>query len=110
MSAGLRRLGAAGSSLITERKAIMTVLVTGAEGHVGALVLSELIAAGETVRATSRAPQPGQFPDGVEVVQLDLDDAVGLPAALAGVHKVFLYAHPRTAKQFAHAARAAGVE
>lgn len=88
----------------------MTILVTGARGHVGALVLSELMAAGETVRAASRAPQPGQFPDGVEVAQLDLDDAVGLPAALAGVRKVFLYAHPRTATQFAHAAREAGVE
>jgi len=88
----------------------MTILVTGARGHVGALVLSELMAAGETVRAASRALQPRQFPDGVEVVQLDLDDRVGLPAALAGVRKVFLYAHPRTATQFAHAAREAGVE
>jgi uncharacterized protein YbjT (DUF2867 family) len=88
----------------------MTILVTGARGHVGALVLSELMAAGETVRAASRALQPRQFPDGVEVVRLDLDDRVGLPAALAGVRKVFLYAHPRTARQFAHAAREAGVE
>ena len=31
-------------------------------------------------------------------------------AALAGVQKAFLYAHPRTATQFARAAREAGVE
>src|ERR1700678_2587060 len=69
----------------------MTVLVTGARGDVGAAVLAGLLAAGEPVRASSRAPRPGEFPDGVEVARADL---ASWPAALAGVRKVFLYAHP----------------
>jgi nucleoside-diphosphate-sugar epimerase len=39
----------------------MTVLVTGARGDVGGAVLAGL-AAGEPVRASSRAPRPGRIP------------------------------------------------
>lgn len=88
----------------------MTTLVTGARGHVGSAVLSGLLAAGETVRASSRNPEPGQLPDGVEVVRADLTEPASLPDALAGMRKVFLYAHPETAAEFATAAREAGVE
>ncbi|HEY0813959.1 MAG TPA: NAD(P)H-binding protein [Pseudonocardia sp.] len=88
----------------------MTILVTGARGHVGAAVLNELLAAGEAVRASSRDPRPGQLPDGVEVVRADLTEPESLPDALAGVRKVFLYAHPETAEEFAASARKAGVE
>src|SRR5690242_16412103 len=88
----------------------MTILVTGARGHVGAAVLNELVAAGAQVRASSRTPRPGDFPAGVEVVQVDLADPATLPQALAGVRKVFLYAHPETAAEFGAAARRAGVE
>jgi uncharacterized protein YbjT (DUF2867 family) len=88
----------------------VTILVTGARGHVGAAVLSGLLAAGARVRASSRAPKPGEFPGQAEVVQADLTDPATLPDALAGVRKVFLYAHPETAPEFAAAARKAGVE
>jgi uncharacterized protein YbjT (DUF2867 family) len=88
----------------------MTILVTGARGYVGGAVLSGLLAAGETVRASSRDPKPGEFPDGVEVVRADLTDPASLPAALAGVRKVFLYAQPEGAAEFASAARKAQVE
>lgn len=88
----------------------MTILVTGARGHVGAAVLSGLLAAGAPVRASSRTPEPGEFPEAAEVVRADLTDPATLPDALAGVRKVFLYAHPETAPQFAAAARDAGVE
>ena len=88
----------------------MTILVTGARGHVGGIVLSELLAAGEQVRASSRAPRAGEFPDAVDVVRADLIDPDSLPAALDGVHKVFLYAHPEGAAEFAAAAQKAGVE
>ena len=88
----------------------MTILVTGARGHVGGAVLTELLAAGERVRASSRDPRPGELPDGVEVVRADLTEPDSLPAALAGVRKVFLYAHPQRAVEFAAAARDAGVE
>jgi uncharacterized protein YbjT (DUF2867 family) len=88
----------------------MTILVTGARGEVGGAVLAGLAAAGEPVRASSRAPRPGEFPAGVEVARVDLTDPASWPAALAGVRKVFLYAHPESAAEFAAAARKAGVE
>lgn len=88
----------------------MTILVTGARGHVGAAVLDGLLAAGATVRASSRAPRPGEFPRGAEVVRADLADPSTFPEALADVRTVFLYAHPATATEFAAAARKAGVE
>ena len=88
----------------------MTILVTGARGQVGAAVLRGLLAAGSPVRASSRTPRPGEFPDGAEVVRADLDDPQTFPRALAGVRRVFLYARPATAPAFAAAARAAGVE
>ena len=67
----------------------MTVLVTGARGDVGGAVLAGLAAAGEPVRASSGAPRPREFPGGVEVARRP-----GRPGILAGVRKVFLYAHP----------------
>jgi uncharacterized protein YbjT (DUF2867 family) len=88
----------------------VTILVTGARGHVGGAVLAELLAAGQPVRASSRDPRSGELPEGVEVVRADLTDPASLPQALAGVRKVFLYAQPEFAEEFASAARAAGVE
>ena len=88
----------------------MTILVTGARGHVGAAVLRGLLSAGATVRASSRNPVDGELPDGVEAVRADLTDPESLPGALDGVRKVFLYARPEAAPAFAEAARAAGVE
>ena len=79
-------------------------------GDVGAAVLAGLLAAGEPVRASSRAPRPGEFTGGVEVARADLADLASWPTALAGVRKVFLYAHPEGAPEFAAAARKAGVE
>ncbi|WP_309146557.1 MULTISPECIES: NAD(P)H-binding protein [unclassified Curtobacterium] len=86
------------------------ILVTGASGNVGGAVLTTLIAAGAAVRASSRSPRPGQFSDEGEVVSLDLDAPETFPHALDGVDKVFLYARPETAADFAAAARDAGVE
>ncbi|MDQ0946494.1 uncharacterized protein YbjT (DUF2867 family) [Streptomyces phaeochromogenes] len=88
----------------------MTLLVTGARGNVGGAVLEALLAAGAPVRAMSRTPQYGQFPDTVEMVRADLTAPESFPQALRGVSKVFLYAHPVTALDFAAAARDMGVE
>ena len=44
------------------------------------------------------------------MARADLADPASWPAALACVRKVFLYAHPEGAAQFAAAAREAGVE
>ncbi len=59
----------------------MTVLVTGATGTVGRLVVEELLAAGQRVRALTRNPATAALPEGVEVVAGDL----ARPAELAGV-------------------------
>jgi uncharacterized protein YbjT (DUF2867 family) len=89
---------------------VMTILVIGARGHIGGAVLTELLAAGETVRASSRNPKPDDFPDGVEVVRADLTDPETFPELLNGVRKVFLYANSDQAVTFAAEARKAGVE
>ena len=88
----------------------MTILVTGASGHVGRAVLNQLLAAGADVRASSRDPRTAQLPAGVPVVAADLTRPETLPAALAGVTPVFLYAQPEAIDSFVQAAQAAGVE
>ena len=88
----------------------MTILVTGASGHVGGAVLDQLIAAGEEVRASSRNPDAAGLPPTVPVVLADLTHPETLPAALEGVTRVFLYAQPEGIDGFVHAAITAGVE
>ncbi len=68
----------------------MTVLVTGATGLVGSLVVEGLVAGGVPVRALTRSPEGGHFPDGVTPVGGDLLDVDALRAALAGVSTVFV--------------------
>jgi uncharacterized protein YbjT (DUF2867 family) len=87
----------------------MTVLVTGARGAVAREVVSQLLAAGERVRVGSAAGPPGGFASEVDSVRADLADPATLPAALAGVDKVFLYAEPAGIGGFVAAASAAGV-
>ena len=61
----------------------MTIVVTGATGNVGRPLVAELVAAGATVRAVSRAAQPTGFPSHVEVFGSAAD-------ALPGASAVFL--------------------
>ncbi|MER7003715.1 NAD(P)H-binding protein [Dactylosporangium sp. NPDC000555] len=86
------------------------ILVFGGGGQVGRAVVDELLAAGARVRATGRDPGRLTLPAGVETVRADLTDPESLPAALAGVRKVFLYAVPQGVDAFVAAARSAGVE
>ncbi len=68
----------------------MTILVTGATGRVGRLVVDQLLARGATVRALVRDPQKANFAAGVEVVQGDLLDIDSLRKAFQGVSALFL--------------------
>ncbi|HEY0811869.1 MAG TPA: NAD(P)H-binding protein [Pseudonocardia sp.] len=88
----------------------MTTLVIGARGAVGRHVLDQLLTAGEPVRASVRRRATAAFPEQVSVVEADLTRPDTLKAAVHGVQKVFLYAQPGSAADFADAACAAGVE
>jgi len=66
------------------------VLVTGATGGVGRLVVDELLRAGVSVRALTRRPEDAALPAGVEVVAGDLTVPASLDAALDGAAAVFL--------------------
>ena len=91
----------------TDRK---PTLVMGAQGSVGQYVLAELLDRQLPVRASTRRPQPGQFPAGVDVVTADLTDAASLVPAFDGVARVFLYANHDGVTGVIDSARAAGVE
>lgn len=66
----------------------MTILVTGATGTVGRHVVDRLVAAGRPARALTRNPETAGLPDGVDVVQGDLNRPGGL--SFDGVQGVFL--------------------
>jgi len=68
----------------------MTVLVTGATGRVGRMVVDLLADAGLPVRALTHRPEEAALPAGVEVVTGDLTVPESLDAALRGVDAVFL--------------------
>lgn len=87
----------------------MTVLVTGATGHVGRHVVDGLVAAGERVRAMSREPDSVPPRRGVEVVRGDLTDPAGLSTVLAGVDSLCLFPVPQTASAVLDRVRRAGV-
>ena len=75
------------------------VLVTGATGRVGRVVVDQLLDAGVPVRALTRRPAAAGLPAGVEVVAGDLSVPESLDAGLQGVSAVFLVwtAAPATA-------------
>jgi len=86
------------------------ILVIGASGRVGRLLLGNLIATGESVRASSRNPETANFPAEVESVAADITKPVTMTAALNGITKVFLYANPEGIQGFVKEAKEAGVK
>ena len=68
----------------------MSILVTGATGTIGSLVVQGLAAAGAEVSAFVRTPGKQRFPAGVKEVVGDLTDVASLRAALSSVRTLFL--------------------
>lgn len=66
------------------------VLVIGATGRIGRLVVHELVRDGVRVRALSRRPADAHLPPGVEIVRGDLTDPESLLPSLQDVRSVFL--------------------
>lgn len=88
----------------------MTILVTGATGSVGRLVVDELLAAGVPVRALTVDPERANLPAEAEVVVGSLAKPSTLPVALKGVSAVYLAPMARTVRRFCELASEAGVE
>jgi uncharacterized protein YbjT (DUF2867 family) len=63
------------------------ILVLGATGTVGGPLVSQLVAAGEPVKAASRKATPIQ---GAEAVHFDYGDPATFPAAFEGVDRAFV--------------------
>lgn len=86
----------------------MTILVTGATGSVGRLVVDELLAAGADVRALTVDPGRAALPEEAEVVVGSLARPDELP--LKGVDAVYLAPMARTVRRFCELAAYAGIE
>jgi uncharacterized protein YbjT (DUF2867 family) len=72
------------------------ILVTGATGKVGAELVKQLVAAGQSVRALVRDPQKAAkaLPVNVELARGDLADAESIEEGLAGANRLFLLSPP----------------
>lgn len=68
----------------------MTILVSGATGNIGALVIQHLVNRGADVRALVRDPSKANFPAGVAFVKGDFLDVDSLRSAFDGVSTLFL--------------------
>jgi NAD(P)H dehydrogenase (quinone) len=67
-----------------------SILVTGASGHLGGIVVRELLARGATnVTAGSRDPSKLAV-KGVRTLRVDLDDTASLDVAFAGIERLLL--------------------
>lgn len=68
----------------------MSILVIGATGTVGSLVVQGLAAKGAQVRALVRKTSPQPLPAGVDSVVADLTDVASMRQAMTGVRTLFL--------------------
>jgi uncharacterized protein YbjT (DUF2867 family) len=87
----------------------MTILVTGATGSVGRLVVDHLLAAGARVRALTNNPKKAALPAEVEVVEGYLGRPETLPAALEGIERMYLAPLPETVHDVVALAKRAGI-
>ncbi|OLT19320.1 hydroxylase [Pseudonocardia sp. CNS-139] len=87
------------------------ILVTGATGNVGRLVVDHLLAAGATdVRALTNHPERAKLPPEVDVVRGYLGAVETLPAALEGVERMYLAPLETTVREVTGLAAKAGVQ
>ncbi|MGV9612305.1 NmrA family NAD(P)-binding protein [Nocardia xishanensis] len=88
----------------------MRILVTGATGNIGRMVVDHLLAGGATdVRALSNRPELAGFPAGVEVAHGYLRRLSSLPAAFEGVDRMYLAPVLETVNEVVELAKAAGI-
>lgn len=87
----------------------MTILVTGATGNIGRIVVDRLLDAGCRVRASTRNPAAAKLPRDVEVVQGDLAQPETMTAALRGVDRMYLFPVPEGVRDVVRMAKEAGV-
>ena len=88
----------------------MTILVTGATGNIGRLVVNHLIDLGANdIRALTKNPVKAHLPDGVTPVTGYLGNPDTLPAALDGVERMYLAPLPPTLEVTLDLAKSAGV-
>ena len=67
------------------------ILVTGANGNVGGEIVSQLVAAGHTVRALLRSKaKAAAFPSTVEITIGDFSDVASLVRAVDGAEAVYM--------------------
>jgi uncharacterized protein YbjT (DUF2867 family) len=88
----------------------MRILVTGATGNVGRLVVNHLVGKNVEVRALTVDPVRAALPDGVEVARGYLGNPDSLRPALEGVDRMYLAPLPRTVTTVVNLARQAGVQ
>ena len=89
----------------------MRIVVTGATGTIGRLVVDRLLARGEHVRALTRHPDTASLPASVEVVGGDLTDPSSLPDPLFdGADRLFLFPATGGVEGAVERAVAAGVD
>ena len=68
----------------------MTILLAGASGTIGSLVIQRLAGEGVAVRALTRLPSTARLPDGVRAVLGDLSDVDATRDAPVGISTVLL--------------------
>ncbi|PZF81710.1 NAD(P)H-binding protein [Jiangella anatolica] len=89
----------------------MTILVTGATGSVGRLVVDHLLARGAIgVRALVRNPAKASLPDGVEVLTGYVAEPTTLDGVFDGVDRLYLTSYTETAAEVLARANKAGVQ
>jgi uncharacterized protein YbjT (DUF2867 family) len=89
----------------------MTILVTGATGNIGRRIVDHLVDRGaEDIRALTKNPAKARLPDGVQAVTGYLGDPESLPAAFAGVERMYLAPLPTTLEVTLELVKRAGID